>query len=95
MRLVVIERILKRVLSHRAHLVRLAFGPSALAIALTGVVVTLLFVSSFVALPLSGIVVVLFVGSSLSVVAAMLAFMRELQMSLRTLEIELHDEPNR
>jgi hypothetical protein len=77
-----------RVLGRRARLVRLALGLSAASIALIGVVVTVLFVSAFVELPLSGVVVVLFVASSLSIVAAMLAFMRELQMSLTALELE-------
>jgi hypothetical protein len=80
-----------RVLARRAKLVRLALGLSAASIALIGVVVTVLFVSAFVSLPLAGLVVVLFVASSLSIVAAMLAFMRELQLSLTALEMELPD----
>ncbi len=77
------------VLSRRARLVRLALGLSAASIALIGVVVTVLFVSAFVRLPLAGFVVTLFVASSISIVAAMLVFMRELQMSLTALELEL------
>ena len=78
-----------RVLARRARLVRLALGLSAASIALIGVVVTVLFVSAFVKLSLAGLVVVLFVASSLSIVAAMLAFMRELQLSLTALDMEM------
>jgi Protein of unknown function (DUF2721) len=81
-----------QVLARRARLVRLAVGLSAAAIALIGVVVTVLFLSALIAVPLEHLVVILFVASLLSVVAAMLVFIRELQLALTALELELPPE---
>lgn len=78
-----------RVLARRARLVRLAVGLSAAAIAFIGVLVTVLFLAAFAPVPLAHVVVVLFVASLLSVVAAMLVFIRELQLALTALELEL------
>ena len=78
-----------RILRRRARLLRLALGLSATSVGLVGVVVTVIFISAFVSLPLGWAVVALFAASSLSIVGAMLAFVRELHMALTALELEL------
>lgn len=77
------------ILSGRARLVRLAVALSATAIGLSGVLVVVLFVSMLLQVNVALIAAMLFIASMLSLVFAMLAFVRELFLALRALDVEM------
>ncbi len=81
------------VLRHRARLVRLALTLSATAVALVGLVITLLFLGQIFPWHVTLVCTVLFVAALLCVVVAMFVFVRELTESLVALELSIEDHP--
>ncbi len=81
------------VLRHRARLIRLALTLSATAVALVGLVITLLFLGQIYPWHVTLVCTVLFVAALLCVVVAMFVFVRELTESLVALELSIEDHP--
>lgn len=81
------------VLRHRARLIRLALTLSATAVALVGLVITLLFLGQIFPWHVTLVCTVLFVAALLCVVVAMFVFVRELTESLVALELSIEDHP--
>jgi hypothetical protein len=77
------------VLRHRARLIRLSLTLSASAVALTGVVMTLLFLGLVLGWNVTLVCTLLFVAALTCVVVAMFVFVRELSESLVALELSI------
>ncbi len=78
------------VLRHRARLIRLALTLSASAVALIGVLMTLLFLGLVLGWNVALACTLLFVAALTCVVVAMFVFVRELSESLVALELSIH-----
>lgn len=79
------------VLKHRAQLVRLAVALSAGSVAIIGILITVLFLGLLLGWNVALLAAFLFVASLLSLVAAMLVFVRELFHALTALSMTLDD----
>ena len=77
------------VLRHRAGLIRLALTLSATAVAVIGLLITLLFMGLVFAWHVTIVCTLLFVAALLCVVLAMFVFVRELSESLVALELSI------
>lgn len=77
------------VLRHRARLIRLALALSAGAVALIGVLITLLFLGLLLGWNVTLVCTLLFVAALTCVVVAMFVFVRELSESLVALELSI------
>ena len=74
-------------LAQRAHCIHLAITLATIAALLVAMVVAVLFASAFVNFNLSLPVAILFVGSMLTLVGALIAFLIEVQIAIRTVRI--------
>lgn len=81
------------VLARRASLIRTAAALSAFSVALTGVLIALLFLGLLLNWNVAMAAAILFVVSLLCLVAAMLAFVRELFQALTALQLHVHNPP--
>lgn len=81
------------ILGHRARLIRLAVALSASSVAIIGVLITVLFIGLLLEWDVALVAALLFVASLLSLVAAMLVFVRELFHALTALSLTLGDPP--
>jgi hypothetical protein len=81
------------ILGRRARFIRLAVALSASSVALIGILITVLFVGLLMAWNVALVAALLFVISLLSLVAAMLVFVRELFQSLTALDWTVHEPP--
>jgi hypothetical protein len=79
------------ILSHRAHLIRMAVSLSASSVAIIGILITVLFLGLLLGWNVALLAAFLFVASLLSLVAAMLVFVRELFHALTALGMTLND----
>jgi len=77
------------ILSRRARMVRLAVALSAFAVAVIGVLVMVLFLGALFRWDVTLPAIFLFVVAMLSLVAAMLVFVRELFQALAALDVDL------
>lgn len=77
------------VLRHRARLIRLALSLSAGAVALIGLLITLLFLGLVLGWNVTLVCTLLFVAALTCVVVAMFVFVRELSESLVALELSI------
>jgi len=77
------------VLRHRARLIRLALALSAGAVALIGLLITLLFLGLVLGWNVTLVCTLLFVAALTCVVVAMFVFVRELSESLVALELSI------
>ena len=77
------------VLRHRARLIRLALTLSAAAVAVSGLLITLLFLGLLFEWQVTTVCALLFVAALLCVVLAMFVFLRELSESLVALELSI------
>lgn len=82
------------ILAHRARLIRLAVALSASCVAIIGILITVLFLGLLLNRDVAIVAAFLFVVSLLSLVAAMLVFVRELFQALTALHLTF-DEPPR
>jgi hypothetical protein len=79
------------ILAHRAQLIRLAVALSASSVALIGILIAVLFLGLLLNWNVAVIAALLFVVSLLSLVAAMLVFVRELFQALTALSLTTQD----
>jgi hypothetical protein len=77
------------VLRHRARLIRMALTLSAAAVAVIGLLITLLFLGLVFEWHVTIVCTLLFVAALLCVVLAMFVFLRELSESLVALELSI------
>jgi hypothetical protein len=82
-----------RILAHRARLIRLAVALSASSVAIIGILITVLFLGLLMQRDVAAAAALLFVASLLSLVAAMLVFVRELFQALTALHLTFEEPP--
>ena len=81
------------ILAHRARLIRLAVALGASSVAMIGVLIAVLFLGLLLGWDVALAAAMLFVASLLSLVAAMLVFVRELFQALTALHLTLEPPP--
>jgi hypothetical protein len=81
------------ILSRRARLVRLAVALSASSVAIIGLLITILFLGLLLGWNVTLACILLFVAALLSLVAAMLVFVRELFEALTALDLSVRTPP--
>ena len=79
------------VLRERAHLTRLAVTLAATSVLLVGVLITTLFLAPFVRVGLVRAAILIFIACMGCLIGAMVAFLREVYMSLHALDLEIAD----
>lgn len=79
------------ILAHRARLIRLAVALSASSVAIIGILITVLFLGLLLGWDVALAGALLFVTGLLTLVAAMLVFVRELFHALTALSLTLQD----
>jgi hypothetical protein len=77
------------ILYQRAGLIRLAVITSAVSVLLAAVLIISLFVSALVNFEMGAIIILEFIGCMLSLIMSLSAFIREIQLSLMALKLEL------
>ena len=77
------------VLYRRAKLIRLAIIMAATSVLLVAVLIIVLFVAALLKLEVGVILVLLFICCLASLIVSLLAFIREIQLSLNALRLEL------
>lgn len=82
------------ILSRRARLVRLAVALSASSVAIIGLLITILFLGLLLGWNVTLSCILLFVAALLSLVAAMLVFVRELFEALTALDLSVRTAPD-
>lgn len=82
-----------RILARRARLVRLAVTLSASSVAIIGILITVLFLGLLLKWNVAAAAALLFVLGLLSLVAAMLVFVRELFQALTALHLTFEEPP--
>lgn len=81
------------ILAHRAKLIRLAVALGASSVAIIGILITVLFLGLLLDWDVAAAAALLFVASLLSLVAAMLVFVRELFQALTALHLTFEAPP--
>ena len=79
------------VLRTRAHLTRVAVTLAAISVLLVGVLITTLFLAPFVRVDLVKPAILIFIGCMGCLIGAMIAFLREVFLSLHALDLEIAD----
>lgn len=79
------------VLRERAHLTRVAVTLAATSVLLVGVLITTLFLAPFVWFDLVRAAILIFIACMACLIGAMVAFLREVYMSLHALDLEIAD----
>jgi hypothetical protein len=78
-----------KILSRRARLVRLAIILAALSVLLAGVLIIALFLAALIDLEFGAVVIILFVSCMGSLVASLVVFIRDINLSLSALMLEI------
>ena len=79
------------ILYRRAKLIRLSIIMGALCLLLTAVLIIVLFVSALARLEAGLAIVSIFIGCMASLIVSLVAFIRDIQLSLVALKLELAD----
>jgi len=80
------------VLYRRANLIRLAIIMAALSLLFVAVLIIGLFLSVLMKLEVGLMIALLFIGCMICVIVSLLAFIRDIQLSLQALKLELRYE---
>jgi hypothetical protein len=81
-----------KILSRRAHLVRLAIILATLSMLLAAVLVIALFLAALLGIELGVVVVILFAGCMGSLIASLIVFILDINLSLAALKLEVSDD---
>lgn len=88
-------RLQVEVLYRRAKLIRLSIILAALSVLLVSVLIIVLFVAALLQLEAGVILVLLFICCLASLIGSLAAFIRDIQLSLHALKLELDSEQTR
>ena len=80
-----------QILLRRARLVRLAVTLGSMSVLLVGALVAVLFVAAVMRTDLVAVAAMIFALCMVALIASMLAFLREIHLSLHALELEIGD----
>ena len=89
------ERLARQVgfLYRRAGLIRVAIVMGAVCVLLVATLISALFVCALAKWDAGGLISALFIGCMASLIVSLTAFIKEIQLSLHALKLELEDEP--
>lgn len=82
------------ILYRRARLIRLSIIMAALSVLLAAVLIILLFLSALMKLEVGPTITLFFIGCMASLIISLLAFIRDIQLSLKALKLELETNPD-
>ena len=77
------------ILYHRASLIRLSIIMSALSVLLAAVLIIALFIGALMKVESGSPIIAIFIGCMVSLIISLAAFIRDIQLSLRALKLEL------
>jgi len=77
------------IIYRRARVLRLSITMSALAVLLVSVLIIMLFLTALMKLEVGVLIILLFIGCMASVIVSLVAFIRDIQLSLQALKLEL------
>ncbi len=77
------------ILYRRARFIRLSIIMAALSVLLAGLLIIVLFIAALLKWEVGLVLVVLFICCLVSLIVSLLAFIRDIQLSLRALKLEL------
>jgi hypothetical protein len=80
------------ILYQRARLIRLAITMAALSVLLASLLIIILFVTAWMKLEVAWLLSLLFIGCMLSLIVCLSAFLREINLSLAALKLELANQ---
>ena len=78
-----------QILYRRARLIRLSITLAAVSVLLASVLIIVLFLTALLKLEVGLLISLLFIGSMLSLIGSLVAFIRDLHVSLMALKLEL------
>lgn len=78
-----------QILLRRAHLIRLAITLAAVSLLLAALLIIVLFVTALLRLEIAGAIVALFISCMLSLTASLVVFVKDLNLSLVALKLEV------
>ena len=81
------------ILYRRAGLIQLAIVMAAVCVLLVAVLISVLFFTTLLKLQAALVISALFIGCMASLIVALTAFIREIQLSLQALKLELEQPP--
>jgi hypothetical protein len=82
------------ILYRRARVIRLSIIMAALSVLLASVLIIVLFIAALSKLEAGFVIVILFICCLASLIVSLLAFIRDIQLSLHALRLELGTEPD-
>ena len=77
------------ILSQRARILRASIALAAFSVLLVAVLVSLLFCAALLRLEIAGVIVVLFVGCMCSLIGSLVFFIRDVNLSLKALWLDI------
>jgi hypothetical protein len=80
-----------QILYRRAKLIRLSIIMAALSVLLVGVLIIVLFLSALMKLEVGATITLLFIGCMAALIVSLVAFIRDIQLSLKALKLELDE----
>jgi len=80
------------ILYRRARLIRLSIIMAAVSVLLVAVLIIVLFLSALMKLEVGVAITLLFIGCMAALIVSLIAFIRDIQLSLKALKLELEDQ---
>lgn len=77
------------ILYHRASLIRLSIIMAALSVLLAAVLIITLFLTALMKIESGLLIIAIFIGCMISLIVSLIAFIRDIQLSLQALKLEL------
>jgi len=78
-----------KILSRRASLIRLAIIWATVSVLLAGMLIIVLFLAALLGLEIAAVVIILFVGCMGSLIASLVVFIADINLSLSALKLEI------
>jgi sterol desaturase/sphingolipid hydroxylase (fatty acid hydroxylase superfamily) len=78
-----------KILSRRARLLRLAIILAILSVLLAGLLILALFLAALLNLEIAGVVIIVFAGCMISLIASLVVFIADINLSLSALALEI------
>lgn len=77
------------ILYHRASLIRISIIMAALSLLLAAVLIISLFLTALMKIESGSLIIAIFIGCMISLIVSLAAFIRDIQLSLQALKLEL------
>jgi len=81
------------ILYHRAGLIRISIIMAALSVLLAAVLIITVFLTALMKIESGLLIIAIFIGCMISLIVSLTAFIRDIQLSLQALKLELESTP--